>query len=237
MITALINISGNVGKSTLTHALVEPRLDDPDIVRIEKLNSGGSADVQAIGAHQFKELARQINFTTEEDNLIIDMGASEMKDILAKLRTMEGTEQYVDLWILPTVANGKQLEDTARTATILISLGVKPERIVVVPNMVEDVDTLETDFWLVSQHAKKHHYRFCEVPILQSEAYGAADQLRRSIADLAADNEGDYRDVIRRSEKYSQEAIVASDTMYAMGMAKSASKNLTAVWNCIMRHG
>ena len=52
---AVVNNSGNVGKSTLCEVLLQPRLDGSQIVKVETINSDGSED-EKFSAKELKKL-------------------------------------------------------------------------------------------------------------------------------------------------------------------------------------
>ena len=55
MKVAVINFSGNVGKSTVARHLLAPRLNNAEVIPVESINSDGT-DETAIRGKQFGEL-------------------------------------------------------------------------------------------------------------------------------------------------------------------------------------
>ena len=57
---AVINFSGNVGKSTVARHLLAPRLDGAEVIAIESINSDDREKSGALRGAQFDELQEQM---------------------------------------------------------------------------------------------------------------------------------------------------------------------------------
>ena len=74
MKVAVLNFSGNVGKTTVAAHLLKPRMADAPIFSVESLNIDASADgidVEKIRGSKYKELTDQL---MNLDSAIIDVG-------------------------------------------------------------------------------------------------------------------------------------------------------------------
>ena len=130
---AVINFSGNVGKSTVAHHLLAPRLDNAPIIPIESINSDGT-EAGTLRGTQFDELQDQL-MTLE--NAVVDIGASNVEDFVGLMQSYDGSHKDFDLFIVPTVPAAKQQVDTIATLRALSELGVSASKIRVVLNMVD----------------------------------------------------------------------------------------------------
>jgi ABC-type protease/lipase transport system fused ATPase/permease subunit len=69
---AVLNFSGNVGKSTIARHLLSPRMPDASIVSVESINAD-SATEKTIRGTDFGQLQQDLQL---EEKVIVDVGAS-----------------------------------------------------------------------------------------------------------------------------------------------------------------
>ena len=72
------------------------------------------------------------------DNVVVDIGASNVEDLLALMRKYRGSHEDFDYFVIPTVPALKQQQDTIATLTELARLGIPAAKLRVVFNQVED---------------------------------------------------------------------------------------------------
>src|SRR4051812_38206942 len=130
---AVINFSGNVGKSTVARHLLLPRIDGAEIVAVESLNAD-EGQGQAMRGRQFGELQEYLQTV---DSAVIDIGASSVEELLGLMQRYRGSHADFDYFVVPTVLAFKQQQDTIATLVELARLGVPPSRVKLVFNMVE----------------------------------------------------------------------------------------------------
>lgn len=150
---AVVNCSGNVGKTMITRELLAPRLPAVPVRQIESINADEAAwAAGAIGTHARGEtvevmIAAQFDALHETlmlgQPLIVDIGASNVEEYLRRLDEASGSHEDYGFFVVPVVPARKQLQDTIKTIDLLSGLGVAPERIRVVFNQV-DVERNET---------------------------------------------------------------------------------------------
>ena len=131
---AVINFSGNVGKTTVARHLLLPRIEGAELVAVESLNADEGQD-QALRGRQFGELQEYLQTV---DNVVVDIGASNVEDLLALMHRYRGSHEDFDCFVVPTVPALKQQQDTIATLAELGRLGVPASRLKLVFNMVED---------------------------------------------------------------------------------------------------
>ena len=145
MKVAVISFSGNVGKTTIARHLLHPRMPGAKIISIESINAGEDED-HVIRGRQFAELQEYLQVM---DEVIVDIGASNIEELLAMMRRYRGSHEDFDVFIVPTVPAVKQQRDTMATLAELSRLGVPAEKVRVVFNMVEDRSEIAQAFSLV----------------------------------------------------------------------------------------
>lgn len=131
---AVINFSGNVGKTTVSRHLLLPRIHGAELVAVESLNAD-EGQGQAMRGRQFGELQEYMQTI---DSVVVDIGASNVEDLLGLMHRYRGSHEDFDCFVVPTVPALKQQQDTIATLVELARLGVLPSRLKLVFNMVED---------------------------------------------------------------------------------------------------
>jgi hypothetical protein len=140
MSIAIVNCSGNVGKTTVTRELMAPRLPQMSVRQIESINTDDSAGpkVEVMIAARFDELHEEL---MRGRDLLVDIGASNVEEYLSRLDSSVGSQEDYACFIVPVEPESKQMKDTIKTINMLADLGVQPERIRVLLNKVELVNS------------------------------------------------------------------------------------------------
>jgi hypothetical protein len=147
---AVINFSGNVGKTTIAHHLLAPRLEGAEVISIESINSDGT-ERAALRGKQFDEL--QDRMMTMR-HVVVDVGASNVEDFVALMQSYDGSHEDFDMFIVPTVPPLKQQLDTIATLDQLSALGIASDRIRLLFNCVDPKSNLDKTFGrLFTRHA------------------------------------------------------------------------------------
>jgi len=139
---AVINFSGNVGKSTVSKHLLQPRMGDCDIIAVETINSDDQTDGHVKG----KQFGHIIEAMSLMDNVIVDIGASNVETLILQMKQYKGSHEDFDLFIIPTTPIKKQQRDTISTIEALREIGVPAKKIRVLMNMVPVDERPETVF-------------------------------------------------------------------------------------------
>jgi len=143
MRVAVLSFSGNVGKSTVARHLLSPRMNDATVIPVETINSDGSEGDEALKAKQFGELQETYAIMP---NAVIDVGASNVEEFMVRMCQYKGSHRDFDFFVIPTVPKNKQLRDTISTVDALAEIGVPPQKIRLLFNMVEADDEPEQVF-------------------------------------------------------------------------------------------
>ncbi|ARR10543.1 MULTISPECIES: StbB family protein [Vibrio harveyi group] len=142
---AVLNNSGNVGKSMICERLLAPRIPNAEIIKIETINADGSDD-EKISAKDTGEVRTRIDMA---DVCIIDVGASNIELFINSLSKMNDTVDDIDVFIIPTTPKPKQLTDTINTVMSLKLLGVPFESVKIIMNMCDHDFSLEKQYPLL----------------------------------------------------------------------------------------
>jgi len=101
---AVLNFSGNVGKSTIARHLLLPRIEGAELIAVESLNAD-ERQGQALRGRQFGELQEYLQTV---DNVVVDVGTSNVEDLLGLMHRYRGSHEDFDCFVVPTVPALKQ---------------------------------------------------------------------------------------------------------------------------------
>ena len=206
MKVAVINFSGNVGKTTIARHLLAPRIARAEVVAIESINADAGQG-PALRGSQFGELQE---FLQTVDNVVVDIGASNVEELLALMRKYRGSHEDFDYFIVPTVPALKQQQDTIATLTALARLGIPGSKLKLVFNQVEDDSDVSAVFDVVlafvEQTALMQHSTRCRLG--RNEIY---ERVKGSGTDLAAlvRDDTDYKALIARAGSIADKVALA----------------------------
>lgn len=203
---AVINFSGNVGKSTIAKHLLQPRLPASEVVEIESINAD-TGQSQALRGRQFGELQEYLQIA---DNVVVDIGASNVEELLASMRRFHGSHQDFDYFVVPTVPALKQQQDTIATLVELGQMGVAASKVRIVFNMVDPADDFPRAFdpvlAFVAEHRAAKLDPACRLGI--NEVYSRIRASGESLASLANDP-SDYKAMIATAANQAEKIALA----------------------------
>lgn len=193
---AVINYSGNVGKTTVARHLLAPRIPGCQVVAVESINADDGQPV-TIRGRQFAQLQE---FLQSVDNVVVDIGASNVEELLKLMRRYQDSQQDFDGYVVPTVPARKQQQDTAATLGELARIGVPPVRLRVVFNQVDEDDPFDSTFaTLLAYCASTGIARPNAAAVISfNEVYSLVRGTGQSLAELAADST-DYKALIAQA--------------------------------------
>lgn len=234
----VLNLSGNVGKSTLAVHLLAAFRPGAKFLSVESFNSTNadsvdSIDVQEWDASQFKEIFRELMLN---DEVILDVGASNVAAFMAQMKRFKSSVGEFDLILVPTVPADKQQKDTVSTIEWLHDLGVDRKKIRVVFNQF-DVDAgaqVETIYAQVAGYGRadgKSKAVFEPYAVVEAnEIYQSIERNKKTIKELAEDAT-DWRKIRTEAKKAGDVAAVeaAIEGQMDHDLALTAQDNLAAV--------
>ncbi|CNK26161.1 Uncharacterised protein [Yersinia aldovae] len=193
---AVVNNSGNVGKTTICESLLKPRLDGAEIIKVESINSDGTDD-EKFTAAQFVEIFKRIDGA---DCAIVDVGSSNIEQFMNQLTAYKGSQEDFDYFIIPVVPKYKQQVDTITTIENLLDLNVEADRIRLVFNMVENDINFEKQFSEILESKTYKSLKLKKTPIVpSSEVFAHLSNAGKSFKEVTEDT-SDYRALLRQTE-------------------------------------
>lgn len=139
-----------LAKTTIARHLLAPRIPGAKLVSIESIIAGDTSE-DIIRGRQFAALQEYLQVA---ENVVVDIGASNVEDLLLLMSRYSGSHQDFDYFVIPTVPATKQQQDTIATLVALARLGVPADAARLVFNMLEETATLSANSnrcWLSSK--------------------------------------------------------------------------------------
>ena len=131
---AVVNNSGNVGKSTITQNMLLIENPDFEVLRVESINSDGKATGEKMTADDMMKVFKKI---MGSDDIIVDVGSSNIEAFMYKMEhDFAGTCDYFDYFIIPVTPDLKQQNDTISIINALVEMGVDEEKIKIIFNKI-----------------------------------------------------------------------------------------------------
>lgn len=233
---AVINYSGNVGKTTLVAHLLKPRMDDSKVYSIESINEGVDnfgVEAETLRGGQFTTLFRELMLL---DDAIIDVGASNVEDFMAKLLQLDGGYEEIDEFIVPVVAGNKEMKESLATIDTLSGMGVDAKKIKVVFNRVEA--SVEDEFGPFVNTAKRggNCVINTKVMVFESEIFDLLSNRKMTLND-ALNDDNDYKAALRAldRETNAKEFRRLSDMAVIQKMAKAVNRNFNKCFEELMK--
>ncbi|MCR5868495.1 StbB family protein [Aquincola sp. J276] len=183
---AVISFSGNVGKTTIARHLLAPRIAGAKLVSIESINAGDAAPEDVIRGRQFAALQEYLQVA---ENVLVDIGASNVEDLLMLMSRYRGSHQDFDYFIVPTVPATKQQQDTIATLVALSRLGVPSDAVRLVFNMLDEDTDIAREFKPLLAFVEKTSTARADPAcrLNSNEIYGLVNATGVEIAALADD--------------------------------------------------
>lgn len=223
---AVINVSGNVGKTTVARHLLMPRIPGAEFISVETLNAS-EGEARAMRGRQFGELQDYLHTI---DNAVVDIGASNVEELLNLMRLYRGSQADFDFFVVPTTPPVKQQQDTIATLVDLSRLGVSPARLKLVCNMAEFGTPIAETFYLVFTFLAQHP--ICRADpaccIGTNDIYGRMRRMSPvlTIATLAVD-QTDYKALIAEASS-TEEKLDLGHRLSTFRLAQNVSEELDA---------
>ncbi len=227
---AVINFSGNVGKSTVAKHLLSPRIPGSEFISVESINADES-DGDTMRGKQFGALSEQLMLVNDA---IIDVGSSNVEDFMKLMKQYQGSHEDMDLFVVPAVKEAKQIGDTIATIQALTSLGVQPKKIRLIFNRVEVDEVVEDVFYpLFAFHEDTKSFTMRSRAAIQfSELYQRLRPHNLTIPGILSDTT-DYRAVLQNA-KTPEAKTDAAGRISMKRLAISAQANLDHVFASVV---
>jgi hypothetical protein len=226
---AVINFSGNVGKSTIARHLLAPRISRCEVIAVESINADDSQG-KTVRGRQFAELQE---FLQTPANVVVDIGASNVEELLLLMRRYRGSHLDFDGYIVPTVPARKQQQDSAATLAELVRIGVPASRVRLVFNQVADDEPVERVFetllaYCAASGTVEPRLAAC---LHYNEVYARVRGTDESLKALAADPT-DYKQRIAQAVNTSDKMALAQ-TLATQRLARGVLPELDACFDAL----
>lgn len=228
---AVINFSGNVGKSTVARHLLTTRLKEAQLIAVESINSDGSQD-EAIRGKQFGELLEAMALMNDA---VVDIGASNVEDFINLMKQYRGSHEDFDFYVVPTVSKPKQQRDTIATIDALSEIGISAKKIRPVFNMVELDDTPERVFsGLFDYHQSAKSFTLKPDAVIHvNEIFSKLKGSEQSIVDILNDPT-DLKEQLMAA-KNSEEKLDISRRIGIKRLAAGVTEELDGVFKVLLK--
>lgn len=143
---AVMNFSGNVGKTTVAAHLLKPRMGDAPIFSIESINAGADTEGVEVEKMRGRKFGTLIDELMPLEAAIVDVGASNVEDFLKLMQQYAGSHTEFDYFVIPVVKEKKVQADTVNTIRALQKIGIEQRRIRLVFNKVEVDEAVTEEF-------------------------------------------------------------------------------------------
>ena len=237
----VLNISGNVGKTTVAVHLLASSRPGVKMLSVERENNSDANDVEGIeveelNASQFKHIYREI---MRSDDIILDVGASNVSLFMEELTRHSGSIGEFDLIVIPVVPDEKQQKDTIKTINWLLNLGIDAKKIRVVFNRFQGQSTINETYahimgFAITDGEKKAQW-LPHVVLNENDVYDIATRERKTIRQMA-DDKTDWK--AKRNEAKAAKDFdaldIAMDAEISTGLARSAYPNLEQAYEDLM---
>jgi hypothetical protein len=221
---AVINFSGNVGKTTVARHLLLPRIPGADFISVESLNAGEDQG-PALRGSQFRELQ---SYLQTVGSAVVDIGASNIEDLIDRMHRYQRSHEDFDCFVVPTVPPRKQQQDTIATIAELSELGVSPAKLRIVFNMVDYRAEVQQSFGMLLAFLQERPLATADLRcrLGQNELYERIKASGTEVAELAADTT-DYRRRIVEAGSMAEKLALA-DRLANARLAGGVLKELDA---------
>lgn len=231
MKVAVINFSGNVGKSTVARHLLAPRMNNARVIPVESINSDGTDD-KALKGKQFGELQEGLALL---DDAVVDIGASNVEDFVNLMKQYKNSHEDFDFFVVPTMPKAKQQRDTISTIEALEAIGVPAKRIRLVFNMVDIDETPQRALAGIFEYnatAKNFTLR-PDAVIHTNDIYGKLKGADQSIQDILNDPT-DFKEKIKTATD-SAEKLRFAQLLGIKRLAHGVTEELDAVFKTLLK--
>lgn len=227
---AILNFSGNVGKSTIARHLIAPRLANPRVFSVETINSGG--DGEQIKGSDFGNLQE---FLMEADSCVVDVGSSNIESFIMLMNQYRGSHEDFDFFIVPAVRETKQQMDTIATLETLAAMKIPAKKIRIIFNRLDDDESVEMVFGPILQYVNERKTCVVNVDavVISNEIYDKLKEGARSVPEIAKD-ETNYVAMLKEAKTIEEKAELR-EAITLKRLALSANENLDAAFAALFR--
>jgi len=227
---AIMSYTGTVGKTTIATHLLSPRMKSAPIIAVESINetsAGMGISVEKIKGDRFRDLFQKMMMT---DDVIIDVGASNVEDFLDGMFKFEESHVEFDYFIIPVTHGTKEQRETISIIGMLAGLGVPANKIRVLFNRVDS--SIEEEFQVLLNYVTKSNSASVNIKaaIFENELFDILAIKKLSIEKLLSDPK-DYKALLCDNKDADEKKRSHWSEMFGLkALAKSVNRNLDACY-------
>jgi MinD-like ATPase involved in chromosome partitioning or flagellar assembly len=237
MNVAILSFCGTVGKTTLAANLLMPRMPEASLISVESINNSAKdlgMKTDTMRGERFIDLYKKL---AVEDNLVIDVGASNVEDFMKGLVNFSDAHDEIGYFIVPTTNGSKEMSETMRTVSVLSDLGIPSEKIYLIFNRVES--DVEEEFKPLFNFAKKE--KLCvanpDAAVMETEIFDLLSKRKTTLQSVSEDP-SDFKAKLKELSKSESVADKKefdrySDLRAIRSMSKGVQNNLDCVFEAI----
>lgn len=231
IVVGVPNIGGGACKSTLCNNCLGPLMPKAIVVSIEDWNSSQvNADLE-ISAGKFYEFAAQLN-SDDDSDYILDIGASNSKQMFEHFNVLTSTLQRITHWIVPTRVGIKERVDTLKTIQLLLKLDVDPSTVTVVGQAILDVQRFDKDFSEIVAASKEYGFKFCDQAVLHTPIFELIRGSGQCVFDIV-NSKPDFRELRRSAAGDEKRLMQIGHQMLVSDLATAAARNYLGVFESL----
>lgn len=238
MKVAIINLSGNIGKSTIGTSLLSPRIPNigaENFFSVESTNTGAESegiDLITLKGKQFGDMQDQL---LRYDSAVVDVGSSNVSDWLKLLQQYSGSHEEFDYFVVPVLNDFKVITDSIKTIRALKAVGVDKKRVRVVFNRVEVDDDIQDIFAPIFglSESEKNCVVNPKSVIYNNQIFEMLKENGISITEVLND-ETDYRALLRTAQT-EEDKDLAITRIKLKQLSRSAKQNLDDVFTVLFK--
>ena len=174
---AVLNYSGNVGKTSIVNEVLKPNLPDYEVITIDSVNVSGKEKIVFRGEEADKIFTELL----VQENAILDIGSSNLEQYFDSSNENNELLEYIDTFIVPIVPAIKQQNDSIKTIKDLIKFNIDPQKIFVVGNIIDKSE--KSIFEDIFSILKKLNVNVCQTQIPKHDLYKNGSNIAKRAAD------------------------------------------------------
>ena len=236
MKVVVLNNSGNVGKSTIAREVFYANMEDAKLLEVETICSGNEkfkASLKDYERVQGVDMTRIYTGLMEKENVVVDVGASNIYDFFGELKTFAGVEEIIDMFILPTTKDAKQLGDTIKTVKILNNeFGIPMEKITVIANRVK-LKKVREDFKLLFSASSQFGFNFNPDLVVQEREVLMKLELGKKTIQDGVNDAKDYPSLIAKEEDKKEKGKLIRESLEHMA-STTLTRELREVYEAVL---
>ncbi|MGB2784813.1 hypothetical protein [Psychrobacter sp.] len=239
---AVINSSGNTGKSLASNYMLRPNMNLQRHYVINHLSmySKTYSDEIVLSGRDFDEALEALS---NLDSAIVDIAAHTTECVIDIMKNNRGSHKVFDYFLVPVIKGQKESEDSLNTIKALLKLGVPHESIRIIFNNNHFSEVINEEFGYLLPHLDELKIPYdTDAAIENSPLYSMLSDLDISLPELLSipieekKNRQEYlrtKKITERTEEESEELQALVNLIMTWRCAQSAVKNLNNVYQLL----